>query len=286
MTYRNERDALRGRIQGLEQDLQDARRSQQDDEAKRARIAQIEARMREAEDNLRMMRAELASLGGASRPKNSTRVVLVVAIAVLLLGAGMTSFLLGRTPVVKKQDIAPPNRVVEAPAVPIAEAPVPKAEPQPVPAQPEVPARRVDVQWNGKVARANGLGAGPGAPCVVSATLESKGEKPRIPSLSVQCGGKPVYRSSDKLEGMSMSSSGFAEEPGKEAGTFAYAIKYSDTGARSGPRTQVSLDTTQGQGVVWSDVVPIFRVEFSVPALSVPVRGERLMKEKSDSDQK
>ncbi|MBK9262496.1 MAG: hypothetical protein IPM54_22165 [Polyangiaceae bacterium] len=285
MTYRNERDALRGRIQGLEQDLQDARRSQQDDEAKRARIAQIEARMREAEGNLRMMRTELESLGGASRPKNSSRVALVVAAAVVLLGAGMASVLIVSKPVMRPVN-TPPNRVVEAPAVPIAEVPVPKAEPQPVPAQPEVPARRVDVQWNGKVTRANGLGAGSGAPCVVSATLESKGEKPRIPSLSVQCGGKPVYRSSDKLEGMSMSSSGFAEEPGKEAGTFAYAIKYSDTGARSGPRTQLSLDTTQGQGVVWSDVVPIFRVEFSVPALSAPVRGERLMKEKSESDQK
>jgi hypothetical protein len=74
-----------------------------------------------------------------------------------------------------------------------------------------------------------------------------------------------------------MHGGGFGEEPGKEAGTHTYAVRYSDTGARSGPRTQISLDSTQSQGAVWSDVVPIFRVEFKLPTFSAPVRGDRLL---------
>jgi len=41
MNYRDERDALRGRIEGLEQDLQNARRIQQDDAGKRPPVEQI-----------------------------------------------------------------------------------------------------------------------------------------------------------------------------------------------------------------------------------------------------
>ncbi|MRG91883.1 hypothetical protein [Polyangium spumosum] len=274
MTYRDERDALRGRIQGLEQDLDEARRSQQTAEEKRARIAQIEGRMREAEVDLKAMRSELAALRGAPPPrKNSPVLFFVLAGGVAALGAAVSVVYLVASPP------PPPARVVVEP--PIADGTIIDDERAPVPPKkteaPPAPARSVAARWEGKVVRATGIALAPGASCAVDATLEMKNEKSRVAKLLVTCGGRPVYRSTDTLEGTSMYSSGFAEQPGKEAGTFTYAMRYSDIGARSGPRTQISLDSTQGQAAVWSEVVPIFRVEFKLPAESAAVRGERLL---------
>lgn len=273
MNYRDERDALRGRIEGLEQDLQDARRIQQDDATKRARIEQIEARMRETEANLRAMRSELVALGAAPRPKKNL-LPLFIGMGVVLVATASTTFFLARAPAPAPIS-RPPQQVAEPVPVP---APLPEIPTDdPLPLKPPAPARQVKAQWVGKVTRIQGLAGGPGAPCIVDATLENQGTDGRVSELSVKCSGKVVYQSTDKLEGMSMTGYGLAEEPGKDAGTHAYAVKYSDTGARSGPRTQVSLDTTHGQGAVWSEVVPIFRVEFSVPTLSAAVKGEALL---------
>ncbi|MDC0747172.1 hypothetical protein [Polyangium mundeleinium] len=273
MTYRDERDALRGRIQGLEQDLQDARISQQSAEEKRARIEQIEGRMREAEQDLQALRSELASLRGAPpQPKKSSLGAPLLLVGTVLLAITGSVVLL----VAKDEPPPPPHEPVVSPAVATAPVPVvepPRPETSPAPAS----ARQVAARWEGKVTRANGLPLAPGASCVVNSTLEGNGDTGRVVDLAVTCGGRPVYDSKDKLEGMSMNGYGLGEEGGKALGTFRYAVRYSDTGARSGPRTQVSLDSTQGQGAVWSDVVPIFRVEFQLPPLSVPVRGERLL---------
>lgn len=277
MNYRDERDALRGRIEGLEQDLEDARRMQQDDAAKRARIEQIEARMRESEENLRAMRAELVALGASPQPKKKNLVPVFIGMSVAFLAAAMAAVFVARAPA------PPPPPVLRSPQIVPAE-PIPEIAPlpeiptdDPLPLKPPAPARQVKAQWVGKVTRIQGLAGGPGAPCIVDATLESGGNDGRVSELSVQCSGKVVYQSTDKLEGMAMTGYRLREEPGKDAETQVYAVSYSDTGARSGPRTQVSLDTGHGQGAVWSEVVPIFRVEFSVPTLSAPVKGEALL---------
>jgi hypothetical protein len=284
MNYRDERDALRGRIEGLEQDLQDARRLQEDDATKRARVEQIEARMRETEENLRAMRAELVALGAAPKPKK-TLVPVFIGMGVAFLAAAMTGVFLARAPAPPPPPISrPPQQVAEPAPAPLPTPEIPTDDPLPL--KPPAPPRQAKAQWVGKVTRIQGLAGGPGAPCIVDATLESGGNEGRVSELSVKCSGKVVYNSEDKLEGMSMLGYGFAEEPGKDAGTQAYAVKFSDTGARSGPRTQVSLDTTHGQGAVWSEVVPIFRVEFSVPTLSAPIKGDALLpaKKKGTND--
>lgn len=281
MNYRDERDALRGRIDGLEQDLQDARRVQQDDASKRARVEQIEARMRETENNLRAMRAELAALGVAPQPKKNLTPVFI-GMGVSFLVAAIGAFFLVSVPRAAPVHVTHPAEPLTA-VPPAVLPPIPEI-PAEQPLKPPAPARQVKVNWAGKATRIQGIAGGPGAPCIIDATLESEGDKPRVAQLSVKCSDKVVYDSSDKLEGMSMNGYGMAEEPGKEAGTFAYAVSYNDTGARSGPRTQISMDTTHGQGAVWSDVVPIFRVEFSVPTLSTPVKGEALVPAKKNRD--
>jgi hypothetical protein len=196
----------------------------------------------------------------------------------LVAAVGALFLMLVRTP-------APPPPVhVDSPRVPATpaetQAPIPEIPADDPLQPPPFPTRQAKAQWKGQVTSAKGLALPAGSPCTIDATLESNGDKPRATALAVKCGDKVIYNSSDKLEGMSMSGSGMAEEPGKEAGTFAYALNYSDTGARSGPRTQATIDTTHQQGIVWSDVIPAFRVEFSVPTLSAPVKGETLMSAK------
>ncbi len=275
MNYRDERDALRGRVDGLEQELEDARRAQIDDATKRARIEQIETRLRETEANMHAMRQELGALRGEERPKKN-RTVLWISIAMVFVGAMMSSFVLVRAPA------PPPPRVQNFPTVA-----------EPIPAPPPIPAiptedpfkapkavRQVKAQWTGKVTRVNGFTASPGSPCVIDATLETDGAKPRVAQLMVKCADKVVHDSSEKVEGMSMTSAGMAEVPGKQAGTYEYAVNYNDTGARAGGRTQISLNTTHQQGSVWSEVVPIFRIDFSVSERSVPIQGEPLLPKK------
>ncbi len=273
MNYRDERDALRGRVEGLEQELEDARRSQMDDAAKQARIAQIEARMRETEANMNVMRRELGALRG-NPPAKKNLMPLWIGIAMVFVGALMSAFLLVRAP-------APPPPIINVPTV-VTAVPVPP----PIPAIPEetakpaVPVRKTIAQWTGRILRSNAAGLAPGAACLIDASLESEGDKQRVSQLTVKCADKVIYNSSDKLEGMSMMGSGMAELPGKKQGTFEYSVSFNDTGARAGGRTQVSLDTTHKEGSVWSEVVPMFRVDFSVAERSAPVQGEPLVPNK------
>jgi len=283
MAYRDERDALRERVQSLEQNLGEAQKELSDaraNEHKQARVEEIERRMREAERDLRMLSAELAAVRGVTpRPQgNKGTLVFVAAGAVLGLApvAATAAFLL-----IGRPAPTPPPRVVQQPEEPaVVNAPVPPTPEPPAPIPPPPTAKRqVTASWKGKVTRATGLGIAPGAACEITAKLEGNGQDGKVTALDVLCGGKPLYRSSDRLEGMSMNSAGFAEIAGKEAGTLVYAIKYTDTGSRAGPRTQASLDTTQSVGAAWSEVVPAFRVDFSVAQESAPVRGERLTAE-------
>jgi chromosome segregation ATPase len=72
MDYRNERDALRGRVEGLEQELDDAKRELQGRQGgdNAARAARLEARIAEADRLIRRLRGELSAL----RPKLSAPV--------------------------------------------------------------------------------------------------------------------------------------------------------------------------------------------------------------------
>src|SRR5262249_55001321 len=93
MDYRDERDALRARVESLERQLEEARRDARAREAgDPVRVAQIQAQTAEAEALLHRIRGEILALGGASGAsprRSSARVVLVAAaLVVLALGAG------------------------------------------------------------------------------------------------------------------------------------------------------------------------------------------------------
>jgi hypothetical protein len=108
----------------------------------------------------------------------------------------------------------------------------------------------------------------PGARCTLVARLSIKGGKASAGGLEVRCGAVVLYNPGDELgSGMEMFDSG-AEPIGD--GT-RYRLKYSDQGARTGPRAQVSVNTAAKVAEVWSDNAPRFRAVLRVDEGSAPV---------------
>ncbi|WP_438040861.1 hypothetical protein [Sorangium sp. So ce128] len=280
MQYRDERDALRGRVDSLEEQLAAARKELEEhrDDDRAARVEQIERQMAEARRVLDQLGRELAAVRG--RPKRSSAVPLLVTMAGVGLCAMIASYLLARpareTMAIVQQPALPP------PAPPLPELPAPVPEPAQAPPEPaaparEAPSRTATATWRATVTRATGLPLAAGAACTVEAELASSGDDIRVPALRVLCGGKPIYRSSDPLNGMSMFSSGVEEDSGPEPGTYVYALSYQDKGSRAGERAEVSLDSIRKAGAVWRDSAPAYRVELMLAYQSLSVAGEPLL---------
>ncbi|XXX76819.1 hypothetical protein WMF30_55135 [Sorangium sp. So ce134] len=281
MRYRDERDALRGRVDSLEEQLAAARKELEDqrDDGRAARVEQLERQMAEARRVLDQLGRELDAVRG--RPRRS----LVVPILGLLAGLGLCSMVAGYLLVRPAPEAT--NGIAETvpalPPEPAAVPPAPPPEPAPAPPEPAAPAappepaRTATATWKATVARATGLPLAAGAPCTVEAELASSGDAIRVPALEIVCGGKPIYRSSDSLNGMSMFSSGVEEDSGAAPGTYVYALSYQDKGSRAGERAEVSIDSIRKAGAVWRDSAPAYRVELTLPYQSAPVKGEPLL---------
>jgi len=106
MDYRDERDALRARVESLEQQLEEAKRDAQARKAADpARVAQIQAEMSEVEAKIHRIRGELAAIGVASGVPRRSRVG-----AFLLWGAlaalGLSTFMLMSMRSVQRASVA------------------------------------------------------------------------------------------------------------------------------------------------------------------------------------
>jgi hypothetical protein len=160
----------------------------------------------------------------------------------------------------------------------------------PPPARPGAPAAtgnttppalagHVELAFHGKVTAARGVALSPGTTCSLTATASSpRGDSPKVDDLKIACGGQVVYDASASLNGTSMTSYGVGEQPSPErASAFRYALSYSDVGARTGNRAQVTLATQHRTAVAFSETVPIYRVEIAVDALSAERQGLPLL---------
>ncbi|MGK4008999.1 hypothetical protein WMF31_40720 [Sorangium sp. So ce1036] len=287
MRYRDERDALRGRVDSLEQQLATARKeleAQRDDD-RAARVEQIERQMAEARRVLDQLGRELDEVRG--RPRRPSVAPRVALLGVVVCSGIAGVLLIARRPSPTPTFLptfpptpAPPRPTTPVPSItpPDAEptAQPPEAEPTAAPA-PERPLRTARATWKATVTRATGLPLAAGATCTIEATLTSAGDDIHVPGLEVVCRGTPIYRSSDELSGMSMFRSGVEEDSGPAPGTTLYAISYEDKGARAGARAEISLDSVRKAGLVWRDAAPAYRVELAIPYQSAPVKGEPLL---------
>jgi hypothetical protein len=283
MSYRDDRDALRGRVDDLEGELAKAREeaARGSDEDRPRRIAELEARMAEQRRLIDGMGAELDALrerpARADKP-GGARLALVAglgAVAVASVGVVVILQLRPRSrsaPVVTTVEPVLP----QPPATPPAEDP-PAVTPPPVATAVAPTFRKTTARWVGRVKRATGRALAAGAPCIVEGSLEGSDAKIGVERLTVACGGATLYDSSATLNGMSMSGAGVEENAGERAGTFRYAIQYQDKGTRTGLRTEASIDSLAGVGAAWSDTMPSFRVELALPYESDAVAGDGLL---------
>ncbi len=274
MDYRDERDALRARIESLEGALGSA---QAEVERMRATEAALEASKREVV----LLRSELHRLRPGGPPRQNGRMGLFIAACsgVMAIAFG-AAFLLRSGPVppppptIQEPVWVSPVVPVPPPAVTLVEPPTPAEPPRPPP--PARVARTASVEWKATVARSQGGGPPPGTSCTIVADLSGNGQEADASEVEVSCGTKFLYRSSDPFDGMSSNGSEVTEAAGKTAGTLQYTLAYQDQGARSG-RSQISIDTSQRSGTVWSDNAPTFRVDLRMEPLSPARPGEPLI---------
>lgn len=253
-TYRDERDALRNQVETLSQDLESARA----DAEKAKHVGELEERLAEAQRSLQAMQSELERLRGRQGPRRSQGVV-VAASAGIVFAAGLAGAL-----IFLRSAPQPPQPIV------VTTPPVPPAVAQPVPhpataAPPEPPPAAVEhraVTWKASVQKATGIAAS--GVCRVDADLTGSNEDLHVASVVVTCGSTKLYDSNDKLEGMSMLSSGADLTQG------SYVLRYSDKGTRSG-KSQVGIDTAKRAASVWSEDVPAFRVDLTIVPEGKPI---------------
>lgn len=273
MDYRDERDALRARVESLESSLATA---QAELERMRATEAALEASRRE----LQRLRSEVERLRPTQRPPQNRGLGLLIAGGgvVMLAAFGAASMLRARVDAPSLPAGDPPTFGTAVP-MPAQPDPVPKpvtTARRPAPQRPEA-ARTAHAEWTATVTRSQGAGPPVGASCKVSADLAGDGSQAHVGELEVLCGAKFLFRSTDEFSGMSNTSSGATEEAGKTAGTLQHTLMYQDQGTRSGARSQISIDTAQRTAVIWSDNVPTFRVELRVEPASLERTGEPLI---------
>jgi hypothetical protein len=272
-TYRDDREALRGRVDLLEEELA-ASQSALEESRKLAggqRVEELERRMAEARKVIDGLQGELDALRPKPRRYAGPAVALAMAGAVMVTSAGAVGFLLLRR--VAPPPVPPARRVT--PPLVVAPPPVPPA-PTSTAATPK-PMRYATAVWSAKVTGSTGAAPPVGTPCAIEAKLHGDGATLGVEALDVRCGGKSLYSSSDPLEGVSMRSSRAAEEPAAGGAQVYAALRWEDKGTRSGARTQISLDAGRRAAAVWTDTVPAFHADLAVDPRSAPVTGTALV---------
>jgi hypothetical protein len=280
MDYRDERDALRGRVDSLEEDLRGARveLAQRGQGGEPERIADLERQAAEARRLLERIEGELQQLR-PPRPRTGS-----LRPALWLFGAASFVALLSVYVVVRRNRAPmpvvspPPVSVLPPEPEPIATLPPVVTPPPPPPAEPPAPAHTSLVaRWNARVTRSTGRAPAPGTACRIEATLARSKRGIRVDPLTVQCGAARIYDSTEALNGMAMMNAGAEERSGDRQGISTYLLEYEDKGARTGKRNQVSINSQARSASVWSDGAPAFHVDLSLPQESEPVTGEPLM---------
>lgn len=278
MSYRDDREALHHRVAQLEQELQDARREGEEhgrDEAQ-ARAVALEKKLADMRGEVEKMGAELEALRGKSPRRLGSGVVALLVAGIACCAAVPGVIIFARRP-------APPPTVVLVPPevqAPMGKAkpaePIPTVEPptvtEPLQAPTATPAsaRTAEARWTAKVSRAEGLPLAPGSACTVTAIVSTRDTNAIVNALTVECGAQSLYRSSDRLNGMSQSSNDAREVMGPTDEKSTFTLAYRDIGTRTGERTQIDLDSTKHQASVFRETIPRFRVDLSLPATSLP----------------
>jgi hypothetical protein len=266
--YRDDRDALRDRVRSLEEEVETSHRELEEQRrvADGTRVAELEARMAEARRVIDGLQREVDAI----RPqRRGPTLAYVIAGGAVTLVAGMGAFL-----VLVRSTPRPPPPPFESPApVVVATAVTPPAAPTPAPR----PRRSETARFGAKVRSSTGAAPGPGAKCSVEAKVAGDGDSLSVTALDVVCGSVALYRSSDPINGVSMSTTSVEEELGASSGVVYTALRWDDKGERTGARGQISLASAHRAATIWRDSVPTFKVALEIDAASAPVASPPLL---------
>lgn len=279
MTYRDDREALKGRVEALERELADARRQGEEEgrEAAETQAEELQAKIGGVRRELDRMEAELRELRGdkAQEPsKVPVRLLALVPIVVAIGGGFYVVFLRGApavsrgTPEPAQVGTAAP--VVEAPEPPKAQPPAaPKSEPRPEPTSRLPTSRFAKARWRATVKSAQGAPFAAGSSCFVDATITTRETNTSVPELTVTCGTQVIYSSEESFNGVSQTGNDAIERMGATEEKSTFTLQYSDVGTRSG-RAQIDLDSNHREAAVFRENIPRMRVELSLPVESEP----------------
>jgi len=262
MDYRDERDALRARLENLESELASAH-------AETERMRATENALAAAQRENEKLRAEVKRLAPKGAPQKSMAPVAAAVLAGTVVAGGVVMAVL----VVSVR--TRPESGVESPAqaspgATVVEGPAAAPEPQKSP-------RSTTVEWHARVVRSQGLPYPADAACTVRATLRSDGAGMQsTPEVEIACSGKSLYRSTDALAGVSNTSYRIEEAPGPEERSYRVAMTFDDQGTRTGERTQASVNSFDGVAIAWKDTAPSYRVELFLDELSTVWHGPAL----------
>lgn len=138
-----------------------------------------------------------------------------------------------------------------------------------------MPRQPTDVIWfGGLVTSQTGERVEEGAPCLVRAELHSG---PRPTWVTVHCDGVLLYDTNEPLgTSIQMHDENLQELRSSSQDVFTYTLRYVDTGARSGPRAQIAMDSLRHELRVYDEGASPFSVTVHVNDVSFPRWGSSL----------
>jgi hypothetical protein len=262
VNYRDDREALRGEVDNLQQELAAARADQE-------RLRQIEQRLEAAKREIHALEAEVGKQQRKTGPRGAL-IVLSMALAGIVVAAGAAAFLLVQSPAKPPLPLAP--MATALPIMPGIAMPTPVPRPAETATEPSAASsREVQLKWSATVTKSNAAGVPAGSTCQIGARGVPDSSGMHVVDVKVTCGAQTIYDQASRLNGTSQIDSDAKQRPGPRPKTWVYDLIFSDVGTRSATRNQAQLDASLKLGKVWSENLPEFRVDLAITSGSDPV---------------
>lgn len=156
-----------------------------------------------------------------------------------------------------------------------------KVEKAPARDQTVVETAKVSLTWTGTITESKGKAPSVSTPCTLQTRVRStSNDTVNHDQMTVTCGGKTLYDESASMKGDSHTEWTMTESPvAGDVSVYAYTLKASDVGTRTGDRNQMTVSTKDRELIVYRDNAPTFRVKIDVAPRTDARRGKPLFEE-------
>ncbi len=255
MPLRDDREALRARLDANVRELEEAQEELED--AKR-REGASSAEAETLKKRVAALEKELQKSGRApTNPRapaaNKSRSLLVGILAAVVLAGG--AVFVFSMPDDDKPTAAAVAEQPQTPLVPAAPAPIART-----------------FVFSARVELAQRLGLSVGQECRVEAESSIVGRDVEPREVRVRCGEQMLYRSSDASgAGVTMLDGSATLVPGPSASSARALLRWSDTGARSGGRPNLVIESWEERAIISDPSDPSSLIALAIAPFSEPV---------------